>query len=305
MGNLENSEVSAMTCKRWFGSLARVLLAVSGLSAAALFWYGADTFARGNEAGASLTALTNAPNEEPNINFDGDAVFTVTKTADTNDGICDSDCSFREALTLAQNGDTITFSPLFNAPQTISLLTPLPNVTQSISIQGPGANLLTLRREPNPQILFRIFQILSSSTISISGLTITNGDANFNEGGAIRNAGTLTITNCVITGNRAAVGGGIRNSGNLTVIGSTLSNNIASIAAGGLRNDSPGVHRHHRPAAARHLAKQRRPYADALLAIGQSGDRWWKQHRFGRDDRSAGLGLSAGREFACSESAGW
>ena len=27
--------------------------------------------------------------------------FTVTKTADTNDGICDTDCSFREAIAAA------------------------------------------------------------------------------------------------------------------------------------------------------------------------------------------------------------
>jgi CSLREA domain-containing protein len=31
------------------------------------------------------------------------ATFTVTKTADTNDGICDGDCSLREAVTAANS----------------------------------------------------------------------------------------------------------------------------------------------------------------------------------------------------------
>ena len=39
------------------------------------------------------------------------ATFTVAKTADTNDGICDSDCSLREAIRAADalaGADTIT-----------------------------------------------------------------------------------------------------------------------------------------------------------------------------------------------------
>jgi CSLREA domain-containing protein len=39
------------------------------------------------------------------------ATFTVTKTADTNDGVCDADCSLREAILAANaapDADTIT-----------------------------------------------------------------------------------------------------------------------------------------------------------------------------------------------------
>ena len=35
------------------------------------------------------------------------ATLTVTKTADTNDSICDADCSLREAISTAISGDTI------------------------------------------------------------------------------------------------------------------------------------------------------------------------------------------------------
>ena len=53
------------------------------------------------------------------------ATFTVTKVADTNDGVCNADCSLREAFTAsntAPSSDTIEFDPaLFGTPQTIRL----------------------------------------------------------------------------------------------------------------------------------------------------------------------------------------
>lgn len=38
------------------------------------------------------------------------AALVVTKTADTNDGVCDADCSLREAVAAAQPGDVIQFA---------------------------------------------------------------------------------------------------------------------------------------------------------------------------------------------------
>src|SRR5205809_862319 len=53
------------------------------------------------------------------------ATFTVTKIADTNDGICDSDCSLREAIAMANTvttDDIIDFEPsVFSIPRTIKL----------------------------------------------------------------------------------------------------------------------------------------------------------------------------------------
>src|SRR3954464_15043943 len=37
----------------------------------------------------------------PNLFLAPPTIFTVTKTADTNDGICDADCSLREAIRAA------------------------------------------------------------------------------------------------------------------------------------------------------------------------------------------------------------
>src|SRR5688500_16223937 len=53
------------------------------------------------------------------------ATLTVTKTADTNDGACDADCSLREAFAAANETglpDTIEFDAgLFSTPQIITL----------------------------------------------------------------------------------------------------------------------------------------------------------------------------------------
>ncbi len=91
----------------------------------------------------------------------------------------------REAITAAQDGDLINFSTLFNTTQTINLLTALPDITRSITIQGTGANLLTVRRDFNAATEFRIFTILGSITngVAISGMTITGGNLSFSGAG--------------------------------------------------------------------------------------------------------------------------
>jgi CSLREA domain-containing protein len=53
------------------------------------------------------------------------ATYTVTKIADTNDGVCNGDCSLREAIAVANAttaDDTIVFdSTVFASAQTITL----------------------------------------------------------------------------------------------------------------------------------------------------------------------------------------
>ena len=71
--------------------------------------------------------------------------FTVTKTADTNDGVCNADCSLREAITAANANpglDTIAFS-IGSGLQTISPTSALPAITSPVVIDGttqPGFN---------------------------------------------------------------------------------------------------------------------------------------------------------------------
>ena len=51
----------------------------------------------------------------------------------------------------------------------------------------------------------------SGSVVTLQGLRITGGAAGSSAGGGILNFGRLTLTDCAITGNSAAVGGGIYN----------------------------------------------------------------------------------------------
>src|SRR5688572_15367942 len=76
--------------------------------------------------------------------------FTVTKIADTNDGVCDADCSLREAVVAANaaaGDDSVVFDPtVFGTAQTITLTGGSIAITgsQSLSITGNGAQLITI-----------------------------------------------------------------------------------------------------------------------------------------------------------------
>ena len=65
--------------------------------------------------------------------------FTVTKTADTNDGTCDADCSLREAITEANTlagTDTIAFNIPGGGPHTIQPTSALPTISDPVVIDG-------------------------------------------------------------------------------------------------------------------------------------------------------------------------
>ena len=74
------------------------------------------------------------------------------------------------------------------------------NAGVTVSIQGPGANLLTISGGDAVQV----FVINHGVTASISGLTVANGYGNV---GGIQNLGTLTVSNSTFSGN-SVVGGG-------------------------------------------------------------------------------------------------
>jgi hypothetical protein len=83
----------------------------------------------------------------------------------------------------------------------------------------------------------RIFDIQSGVSLSISGVTIKNGKAD--NGGAIRNAGDLTIEQSILTTNEAtAKGGAIYNTGKLLLSTSTITNSVAATDGGAIANDN-------------------------------------------------------------------
>jgi hypothetical protein len=147
--------------------------------------------------------------------------------------------SLRYCITHATDGDTIQFG----VTGTINLSFGLPNLTHSISIEGPGANSLTVRRDTGGY--YGIFTVGSGTAVRIAGMTIANGFVNGGIGGGIYNDyGTLTVSNSTISGNSAyevcpfdycygGFGGGIYNDGTVTLNNSTVSGNFADYVGGG------------------------------------------------------------------------
>ena len=162
------------------------------------------------------------------LNDDPFMVTTLADVVDPDDGLL----SLREALN--ETDATIAFDPSMYAdgPAVITLngssLTP----ANYISIEGPGAELLSIDAGGTSGV----FTIDEGVTVSISGLTITGGSAT--EGGGIRNEGTLTVMNSTLRRNTAAsIGGGIYNCGTLTITNCTLCGNSADNRGGGIYNE--------------------------------------------------------------------
>ena len=169
------------------------------------------------------------------------ATLTVTKIADTADGVCDADCSLREAVFAARNGDTIGFSPLFNQPQTILLTNGQISISKSLTIAGPGADLLTV----NGNDRSRIFNISNNVVVALSGMRLWDGWAEIAGGAILLTDGTLTLTNMMLSSSSAGspitgslndygCGGAISSVNSaLSVVNSNIDNN-SSVSGGGI-----------------------------------------------------------------------
>jgi hypothetical protein len=131
---------------------------------------------------------------------------------------------------MSGTADTVNFA----VTGSISLSGVLPKIARNVHIDGPGPTLLTVLRRTDSGD-YGIFTVAERVTASISGLTISNGLAH-PFGGGIFNGGTLTVSNCTISGNSAvsysAGGGGIYNGWTLTIIDSTIVGNSASSGNG-------------------------------------------------------------------------
>ena len=196
------------------------------------------------------------------------STFMVASIGDNGPG------TLRQALEDARNDpnpdiDTLQFvDGLFG---TILLESEL-SIQSNLFIAGPGPQFVTI----DGQNMFRVF--VNSATATVQGLTLTQGLADDDVGGAIHNSGDLTLTQAVVrdsnSGRRAAAiyntgsmlitnseildnglvpgpnsldpdvyGGAIQNFGMLTIRDSQLSGNRApGVESGGvIENESPGT----------------------------------------------------------------
>jgi predicted outer membrane repeat protein len=152
--------------------------------------------------------------------------LTVNSLADDS-----SPGTLREAIQTADMGSpSDKFKIDIEVSGTIDLQSPLPDLSNSIAIQGPGESTFSVERPKTAKFIAAIFAVDAGQSASISGLTIANGN------GGIVNNGTLTVSGCTLTGNSAGqVGGGaIVNSASLTVSDCTFSGNSTDFAGGGI-----------------------------------------------------------------------
>jgi predicted outer membrane repeat protein len=143
------------------------------------------------------------------------ASLTVTNTSDAGTG------SLRAAI-LGATGATNTI--VITATGTIDLAGPLPALTSSVTITGPGAGQLTIRPAAGT---FSVL-VIDLGAVQLSGVTIKDGqNLGGGTGGGIRvSAGaSLVLLDSVVSGNSASTGGGIYANGPLTIQRSTISGN--------------------------------------------------------------------------------
>lgn len=148
----------------------------------------------------------------------------VTNSANSGPG------SLCQAIADAPTGYSIKFMQDLDG-QTIALTTGQLLINKDLTID---ASALTGGLTVTSNYLSRVFEIGSGRTVSIKGLTIADGSADF--GGGIRNNGTLTLTDSTVSGSLAtSQGGGIYNYfGNLTLRGVALSGNSANSQGGAI-----------------------------------------------------------------------
>ena len=171
----------------------------------------------------------------------GGFLYFVNTTSDTVVvGACENGnagCSLRGAISAANNhpgadGIEIDLPP----GSVVNLTQALPDITESVSISGPGADNFTVRRSTSA--LYRIFNVTATGAVSFSGMTIRDGflvgdlsGGRPRGGNKEESNGTLNVTNCTVVSNTVGAvgrGAGIANfiGGTLNVTNTIISGNV-------------------------------------------------------------------------------
>ncbi|HVS40368.1 MAG TPA: choice-of-anchor Q domain-containing protein, partial [Gemmataceae bacterium] len=205
---------------------------------------GSPAFGAGDPGQAGTTAQNDVVRITGAVDIGAaeDPRFIVNTTADSDDGSASgATVSLRDAIEYgadaSQGVSFIAFDPTVfnpgNGPYTITLSgSELPQITGEVQIDGIGASNLAV----SGNSASRIFDVGVGTTVAISGLTIEDGYAGAGNGGAVTNAGTLTLADSTVTGSTANSGGGIYNTGTLRLYSGIVSDNTTSGSGGGIYN---------------------------------------------------------------------
>jgi hypothetical protein len=162
--------------------------------------------------------------------------FPVTTTADAGPG------SLRQAVLDANantGADTISFSSAVTG--TITLTTGELLISDPVSINGPGARVLTVSGND----IARVFDVNNTAApTTISGLTVTKGRTSASgDGAGIYSQSDLNLHDVTITGNNSGRrGGGLDSySSALNIDHSTISGNTAVSTGGGIGKYQSGL----------------------------------------------------------------
>ncbi len=164
------------------------------------------------------------------------STYTVTNTNASGPG------SLHQAI-LDANGnsghDTIDFAPSVSG--TIVLTGTLPQIDDDLTIAGPGPDTLSISGDN----AYRVIEIASSTVVTISGLTIRDGNGTGDYGGGIRCEGALLLDTVDVVSNTAYVGAGMYIwNGSATLSGTQIISNVATgveASGGGLYLESGSV----------------------------------------------------------------
>jgi hypothetical protein len=158
--------------------------------------------------------------------------------------------SLRQAINTAPARSVITFDPRVQGA--IELTSGHLSIGKNLTLRGPGADKLAISSGARSFVI----HVNAGVSVSISDLAFKNSiikleSTDFKFNSFIHNEGTLTLTNSVISGNKAfadnsdfVCAGGIFNYGTLTLENSTVSGNSVSggssnsVCAGGIFNYS-------------------------------------------------------------------
>lgn len=175
------------------------------------------------------------------------ATYTVTRTADTADGACDSDCSLREAIAAANatpGPDTILLQAAFYR---LTRRTPRdPEQDDNVTVDEDGnavgdfdiADDVVIKGKGSTTAvdaghLERVFEVLPGVTAEFRDFRIQRGHER-ERGAGVANAGTLRLVRMRLLLNHASSafnrgqGGAVFNAGTLTVADSHVLDNQAN-----------------------------------------------------------------------------